>query len=533
MRWLTLAALLAVACTRTSLPANPGQRTCQKGPPRAMPPRLLTRVEYDNTVRDLLGDTTQPAQAQLPKEPLAFGWENNADLYQPTPVLAAALVGLAEDVATRAMAERKATFVACATEDRTCAQGVVSSLGRRAFRRALTQDEAAALMGLYDAAAPKGFEVALTWVLEAILQSPQFLYRVEAGGPAGPDGTLALTGEELASRLSYLLWRSMPDEELLTAAESGALDTQAGRQAQAKRLLDSPKSADAVADFFRQYLSLDRLPELDKDRTSYPDFSAPLAQSWRDSFAAFAAEGWTKGHLADLYTSDALYADTTLAQVMDLHPAPPQGTVTRFAAPHPGGLLAQPGLLAYLASPDQSSPIRRGVFTYRQLMCQPIPDPPANLNVTIPPVSHTQTTRQRFDAHGALPGCSGCHSVIDPLGDGFEHFDGIGRWRDTDNGLPVDSSGAIVDAREAALAGPFDGTGELAARLAASRQVHDCFATGMFRFALGRVETPDDECALDQLEGDFYASGGNLRGLLYSIATSDVFRTRAAPEASP
>ena len=94
-----------VACTRTSLPANPGQRTCQKGPPRAMPPRLLTRVEYDNTVRDLLGDTTQPAQAQLPKEPLAFGWENNADLYQPTPKLVAALTDLAEDVATRALVD--------------------------------------------------------------------------------------------------------------------------------------------------------------------------------------------------------------------------------------------------------------------------------------------------------------------------------------------------------------------------------------------------------------------------------------------
>ncbi len=530
MRWLTLATLLAAACTRSSPPANPGQRQCHAGPPRALPPRLLTRAEYDFTVRDLLGDATQPARAHLPAEPLALGWENNADLYQPTPKLTAALVGLAEDVATRAVAERKSTFLSCTTEDRACAATLVSELGRRAFRRPLTADEAAQLLSLYDAAEPKGFDTAVTWVLEAMLQSPQFLYRVEPGAAPRADGTLAYSGYEMASRLSYFLWRSTPDDELLAAAESGALDTDEGVKAQAQRLLDSPRAADAVADFFRQYLSLDALPDLDKDLKTYPAFNRSLAEGWRDSLAAFAAEGWTQGHLSDLYTSDAFYANGAMASV---HGLPATTGLTRFTAQHPGGLLAQPGLLAYLASPDQSSPIRRGVFTYRSLLCEPIPPPPANLNVTLPPVDPSQTTRQRFDAHGALPGCSSCHAVIDPLGDGFEHFDAIGRWRETDNGQPVDATGAIVSARETKLVGTFDGTGELALKLAQSRQVHDCFAVGMFRFAVGRVETADDECALEQLQGDFFSSGGNLRRLMLAIATSETFRTRAAPEASP
>jgi len=531
VRWLPFIALLLLGCPRTRTPADdvPPPGKCQSGPSRALPPRLLTRAEYDFTVRDLLGDITAPAAHKLPAEPLAFGFENNADLYQPTPKLVNALVELAEDVATRAVAERKASFVSCAIEERACAQKVIAQLGRRAYRRALTAEESSKLLSLYDLGAPSGFDTALTWVLEALLQSPQFLYRVEAGAMPRADGTLWYSGQEMASRLSYFLWRSMPDDELLAAAEDGTLDTAEGVKAQAERMLGSPRAADASADYFRQVLSLDLIAELDKDKTTYPAFIPSLAKSWRDSLAAFTAEAATRGHLADLYRSDALYADVTLASEQGLQP--PQSGLQRYTAAHAGGLLAQPGLLAYLASPDQSSPIRRGVFTLRSLMCQPIPDPPAALAITIPPIDKTQTTRQRFDVHASIPGCTSCHQIIDPLGDGFEHFDALGHWRDTDNGFPVDSSGAIVGSPEAALNGPFDGLAELSRKLSTSRQVHDCFATNTFRFALGRVETKDDECALQAIEDDFFASGGDLRTLRLSIVASDAFRSRA--EASP
>jgi len=527
VRWLPFIALLLLGCPRTRTPVNaaPPPTQCQSGPSRALPPRLLTRAEYDFTVRDLLGDTTAPAATRLPAEPLAFGFENNADLYQPTPKLVNALVDLAEDVAGRAVAERKASFVSCAIEDRACAQQVIAQVGRRAFRRTLTADESATLLSLYDAAEPKGFDVALTWVLEALLQSPQFLYRVEPGAMPRADGTLLYSGPEMASRLSYFLWRSMPDDALLAAAEDGTLDTAEGVKAEAQRLLASQQAADASADYFRQVLSLDLVAELDKDTTTYPAFIPALAKSWRDSLAAFTSEAATRGHLSDLYDSDALYADVTLASEQGLQP--PQNGMQRYTAAHGGGLLAQPGLLAYLASPDQSSPIRRGVFTLRSLMCQPIPDPPAALAITIPPLNDSQTTRQRFDMHASIPGCTSCHQIIDPLGDGFEHFDALGHWRDTDNGFPVDSSGAVVGSSETSLNGPFDGVAELSHKLAASRQVHDCFAANTFRFAMGRVETKDDECALKAIQDDFFASGGDLATLRVSIVTSDAFRSRA------
>lgn len=536
LRWSLFVALLAVGCTSNRPPPNPGpQKVCQKGPSRALPPRLLTRAEYDFTVRDLLLDGTLPALTGLPAEPLALGFENNADLYQPTPKTVAALTDLAEDVATRAIAQHKTELLPCTASDRACAQQAIASLGRRAFRRPLTDDEAAALLTLFDVGMTKknDFDTALTWVLEAMLQSPQFLYRVEPGGAPRPDGTLPFTGYELASRLSYFLWRSMPDDELLAAAESGALDTDEGVRAQANRLLDSPKASDAMADYFRQVFSLDRMRDLEKAKSVYPEFTPALAQAWQDSMVAFTAEVAARGHLSDLYRDDAIYADSTLAPVLSLTPAPAPNGMQRFAYSHAGGLLAQPGLMAYLASPDQSSPIRRGVFALRALICQPIGDPPPNLAITIPPINANQTTRQRFDQHAGIPGCNACHRVIDPLGDGFEHFDALGRYRTRDNNLPVDSSGELVSISEQSLNGTFDGTGALAEKLAVSRQVHDCFATNTFRFALGRVENHDDECALQQVQEQFFDTGGSFRQLMLQIALSDQFRTRAAAEVSP
>lgn len=545
MRHLVLTVVIAAACTPAK-PVDPpdgGPSTCDERPADAAPLRLLTRAEYDRTVRDLLGDTTQPARA-FPREPKAFGFENNAELHVVTGEHVEAYLAAAEALAARAVKEQKARLVTCtAGEDPTvCGTRFVRDFGKKAFRRPLSTDEVMSLAGVFEEVrvAEGGFDAGLEAALTTMLQSPQFLYVVEPGfGGTGRLGSsVALDGYELASRLSYFLWGSMPDDALLAAAGAGALRSTEGLEAQARRLLASPKSAEAVDDFFRQWLELDSLNSVVKAPAVYPAFAKDgMGAAWRESLAAFTRDVYAnEATLHALLTKPAVWVSPELAQAYGFagHSGAPKFEKLATDASTRAGLLTQPGLLARLASPDQSSPVRRGLFVLGQLLCQPTGAPPPGANTVPPKVDASSTTRQRFAQHSAQQGCNQCHDLIDPAGFGFEHFDGAGAWRDTDNGQPVDASGAIVSAlRDPELQGTFSSIPELAARLAKSPQVMDCVATTAFRFGLGRVESPDDGCALSAVQTTFKESGGDLKELLVAIATSDSFRLRRAPKVTP
>jgi len=193
------------------------------------------------------------------------------------------------------------------------------------------------------------------------------------------------------------------------------------------------------------------------------------------------------------------------------------------------GLLTQPGLLALLAGPDQSSPVRRGVFVLDKLMRQPPPPPPMGAAITPPPPDPNATTRERFDAHFADPACAGCHRTIDAIGNGFEGYDAMGLKRTTENGKPVDTSGNILQARDASLLGGFTGVQELSQRLAGSRQVHDCLSSHLFRYALGRADGANDACSLQSAQKAFWDGKGRFQTLELAIVQSASFRTRAPP----
>lgn len=516
-------------------PDEPPPSCVQNVGPRQV--KLLTRAELDRTLRDLLGDPTAPATALLPPETAIIGFENDADNHRATSLMVEDLLRMAEDVAARALGERRDFVLSCdpaVIGEVACGAAFIDDIGARAFRRPLTAGERDRLLGLFQASrAAYGFDEAVRLTLVSMLVSPAFLYRVDLGAPADDDENASLASSyEMASRLSYFLWGTMPDAELFEAAARGELLDAAGVEVQARRMLDTPdgqtKARQAVGSFFRQWLGLERIDGVTKDAATFPEYNAELNDKWRASLLAYVEnvvfDG--SGTLDELFTSPTLYVDPVLAALYDVDGADHVGFEPSTApAGTRAGLLTQPGLMALLANPDQSSPIRRGVFVREKILCQPIPPPPADVVIEPPTAAPGLTTRERFAAHTAAEECAACHVMIDPIGFGFEGYDALGRYRTEENGLPVDVSGALELTDDVSVEGPFNGALELSQKLAASSMVRDCVLGQAFTYAVGRVADPVvDQCALDEVRARF-AETSSLREMLIAIATSEAFRS--------
>jgi hypothetical protein len=514
-------------------PVDPPPVDCTPSVTPGTPLRLLTRAEYDLTVRDLLGATGNPAR-DFPREPLAHGLDNNADLNLVTNAHVTAYLDAAEFLAKDTLVNRRSTVVPCNTNDQTCGELFIATTGLKAFRRPLNAEERANLNSLFTAInGMEGFEGAVEVTLQSMLQSPQFLYRDEqALGPV-PVPVVTLSGFELASRLSYFLWGTMPDEQLLEAAANGTLDTPEGLEAEARRMLADAKSVDGAMRFFSNWLFLEGVENTEKNVAVYPQFTPALAAAWRTSLELFVKDVLAHdGTLTSLLSSNVLYTNDTMSMY---GPAAPSAAFVRNEMPgnQRKGLLTQPGFLAYKAMPDGSSPVRRGIFVLDKLMCEPPAPPPAGANITPPQPSTALTTRARFAAHSQSDGCSGCHRFIDPVGFTFENYDGLGLWRDTENGQPIDASGGVKISRDTEVIGDVVGVAELSAKLSGSRNVHDCVAKEFYRFALGRQLVDADSCTTDLIGERFMKSGGNFKELMLAIVQSEAFRRNANPEMTP
>lgn len=522
-----------LACKPPVTPTDGGIAACTPQVTMGTGLRLLTRAEYNHTVRDLLGDTTGPA-ADFPREPLSGGLDNNADLLRVSADGVSGYLDAAEKLSVDTLANRRAKLLSCSTNDQACGNQFIDTFGLKAYRRPLSTEERGDLQTLFSMTlASNNFDTAVQYTTQALLQSPQFLYRDESAVALVPQAVVSLSGFELATRLSYFLWATTPDDELLSAAASGALDTPEGLTAQAKRLLDDPRSIDGLMRFFSLWLYLDGVQTTEKNTTIYPNFSHDLATAWRTSLELFVADSLQKdGTLKGLLTSNALFTNN----LMNFYgPTAPSSAFVRteMAGDQRRGLLTQPGFLAFKSLPDSSSPVRRGVFVLNNLICQPPPPPPAGVPIVPPKPSTSKTTRERFDNHVADPGCNSCHQFIDPPGFAFEHYDGMGVWRDQENSQPIDSSGGIINAREAILLTPIDGVAAFEDVLAQSRQVHDCLAKSVYQFALGRALTNADSCTLSTVGDQFMSSGGNFKALMLAIVQADAFRRNANPEMTP
>lgn len=509
---------------------------CGTAVPGPAPIRRLSSFEYDNTIADLLGDTSHPAE-DFPAEG-ASGFDNNADVASVSRLLAEKYMRAAEDIAARATTDLPG-LLGCdpATDEAACVATWVESFGARAWRRPLSPDEVAEMTALF-ADARAGFDgqpandvrESIALVLQAFLQSPHFLYRVEFGVPG--EGTVVELGDhEMASRLSYFLWATMPDEELFAVASAGELHTRAQVEAQARRMLDHPRAREMVLHFHEQWLDYADIDSLAKDVEVFPDYTVDIAAAQRAEVDAFVDhvvwEG--EGTLQELLAAPYTFVDDALAGYYGI--TPPGGTGLQQVVPDDrdvAGVLTQGAILAVHAKPHETNPIQRGLYVREQLLCTIPPPPPDDVDINPPPVDPEATTRERYEQHRVDPACSGCHDLMDPLGFGLENFDGTGRWRTQENELDIDASGNVVGTD---VDGPFVGAKELATKLAASEVVADCVSTQWFRYAYGRTENPDvDSCTLDDLQTRFAESDHEIVELLVALTQTDAFMFRPAAE---
>ncbi|MBX7196562.1 MAG: DUF1592 domain-containing protein [Sandaracinaceae bacterium] len=407
-----------------------------------------------------------------------------------------------------------------------CVSSFVRTFGRRAFRRPLTDAERARYEALATSTtdANAGVELAI----RAMLVSPAFLYRSEMGH-AQAAGTYSLDAYELASALSYQLWGTMPDDALLDAAERGELVDLASREREARRLLADPRARERVADFAEMWLGIEEVAAKTKNASVYPTWSTDLGEDLREEtrrFVTYVVFDSSHG-LGEMFTSDQSFVNERLARHYGIAGVSGESFVrATLPAGQRAGLLSHGSVLATTAHSDQSSPIRRGLFVRQRLLCQSFPLPPADAG-GVPDVDPSATTRERFAQHTASPRCAGCHQYIDPIGFGFEAFDGIGAFRTTEGGRAIDTSGGLSDVEGLGTHSdaPFSTMPELGAILASAEQPAACFVEQYFRFARGYPEGVADHCAIDALLARYRATG-DLRELLVGVVLSPDFATR-------
>ena len=506
--------------------------TCSDPSTGVAPLRLLTHLQYDNTVADLLGDTTHPS-SQFPAENEVVGYRNNVAANQANPRLVEAFQTAAESLAATAVGTRLTTLAPCAdgVDNGTCGRTFIHDFGAKVFRRALTDGEAGVFATLFDATLPQGYRKAIELTLRAMLQSPQFVYRIDAlHAPTAESGAVALAPNELASRLSYFLTNTTPDDTLLAAAAANHLGTDSEVETQARRLLELPRSREMAQDFVGQWLGLARLDGAARQSPELPYGATELVPDWKTSLSTFLNDAiWNDGTVHALLSSPKLFLSDKLATVYGVPLPGDQNTPVALPAQR-SGLLTQPAIMALLAHSDQSGPVLRGVFVREKLLCLEVEPPPPNVAAVPPQVDQTATTRTRFAQHTADINCRGCHDALDGIGFGFERYDQLGRYREMENNLQVDDSGEVVASLDATLDGPFKGALELASKLADNSSVRDCVATQWYRYAMGRVEDQSDACSLADIKQRFATGKGAFRELLVAITLSDAFRYRPALE---
>ncbi len=490
--------------------------------------RRLSHEEYRNTTRDLLGVSSDPA-ASFAADDVVAGFDNNAGVLDVSSLLADQYRAAAESLAAETVI---APLLPCAPEgaEAACATLFIEDFGLRAFRRPLTTDDIDRYYTLWASVAhQEGFEEGVRWVITAMLQSPHFLYRMELGENDGA-GRFPLTGWEVATELSYLFLATTPDATLLDAAGSGALDTPEGIAEQVARLAADPRAADAVARFVAQWLELDRIQTVSRDESTYPAFDDDTRNMMQgETYRLVSGLSGDGASLGDLFTARHTWATDTLASYYGVAP----GTGAADAEGYRyvsldgvtyGGLLTQGSVLATWALPSSSSPIHRGVLVREHLLCQDLPPPPANLDTSPPEVDPSLSTRERYAAHAANPECALCHDLIDPIGFGFEAYDGVGRWRADDDGHPIDATGEIIGSSD--TVGSFDGVFALADLLATSPEVQRCYTMLSVTWATGIAADPHLDCAAGDV-ADATAPGTiPLTGPMEAVVDLPHFRTR-------
>ena len=521
---------------------------CSRAHPGDQVIRRLSNSEFNNTVRDLFGDDVVQSQgALLGYEGDNNGFTNNTALLtvgwpHVRDYLAASETIAGDVVAALPTLLPCAANVADPAAGRACVGTFLDEYGPRMYRRPLAPDERDDLLTSYDDALAQGGALGdgVAFIVMRMLQAPDFLYRVELGGQPVDAAAVRLTPWELASRLSYLLWGSMPDQELFDAAAADALGTPEQLAAQVDRMLAAPQARARVRQLHREWLHLGTVRRVNRDDTVYPNFWAlkAMLQEQAERFVEHVVLD-DDGSLGALLTAPVAFLNANLAP---LYGVDPEGLMLDDADPatdelklmpldpaQRAGIFTHGAILAAYAKPAEPAPVLRGKFLLDQLLCQPPAPPPPNVTMMPPAPELGDTTRSRWEALTEVEGtnCKACHQTINPLGHAFGHYDAIGSWMVDDGGAAIDASGAFVNLP---IAGEFADAIELLNLAADSDVTRACVVRQYFRFAYGRSDgLGQDQCTMNALKQRFAGSDANLRDLLVALTETDAFLYRPTP----
>jgi hypothetical protein len=503
--------------------------------------RRLTHAQYDNTVRDLLSDFSRPA-LRFPPEDYVDGFKNQLTAQGMPPLLVETYSTSAEKLATNAFRVGDINgLIPCkpsSAADEKCRDEFIRKVGLRAFRRPLEPGEVQRYASVFSAqvARTRKFVEGARVVVEAMLQSPNFLFHVEAG----PDGRSV--DYDIASRLSYMLWNTMPDAELFAAAARGELRKPEGREAAARRMLTDAKGRQALDEFFDEWLRFDRVINAVKGR-GFAEFTPELGVAMAEETKSLLHDlVWNDKNFMEALTAQYSFLTDDLAAVYGL--PVPKGEFDKVQFPadvRRAGILGQGSFLASTAGPVSTSPTARGIFIRERLLCQHIPPPPPGVNTTLPDPKEgaVHTRRDLMTEHVSNPTCASCHRLMDPIGFGLENFDAIGRWRDQESvqlpgagggggrggkqvKLPINTQGEIAGLPNST----FSDAKQLGAILAESPVCQKCIVRQMFRYSYGRLETSADEPTIDSLFAKFKESGFRFKTLMTALVQSPEFLRR-------
>jgi len=539
-RFAPLLLLALAACDGEKKETPPTPAVEPTGPVGTATPSLsaaqrLTGPQYRAAIRDLFGAEVVVPPALEPDVPLegfdAVGSSKSTISARGIEQYESASYAIGNQVvADPKLLGRVLSCKPSGLDDAACAKTFATSTGRRVWRRPLTNEEADKIATVITTSAKTlgTFEKGLAYGVAALLQSPSFLYRPSVGEPdAASASGKRYTQWELATRLSFFLWNSVPDDALLDAAQAGTLGSYEGVKAQVDRMLASPKAREGLRNFVTEWLRLGELDRLEKDAklfTTYTPDLGPVARE--ETLRVFEDLVFDKNEdFRDVLTTRKTFVTPKLASMYQIAAPSPTGfAAVELPADSPRrGLLGHVSILALYAHPTSSSATLRGKFVREKLLCQTIPAPPVNVNTALPePTATAKTLRDRVQIHFQNPTCAACHKIMDPIGLGLEQFDGIGRLRSKENGAVIDPTGQL-DGVE------FAGPATLAAAIHDHRDFAPCIARKVYLYATGFAPQEAEEATITALSERFAAAGYRMKSLLAAMATSPSFRALGAP----
>jgi hypothetical protein len=493
--------------------------------------RRLNRTEYNNTIRDLIGIDFQPAK-DFPADDVGAGFDNLGEVLSLPPLLMEKYLESAEEIMSRAMRDdairqRLLGEIPPAKSDAQAARRSLAAFARRAYRRPPKDNEIDRLCELFELANRGSYDFveSMQFAMQAVLVSPHFLFRIELDEQEDPSQARPLTSHELAARLSYFLWSTMPDEELFRLADDDRLIDDQVLAQQVDRMLQDEKSQSLVVNFAGQWLELRNLAKMAPAAETYPSFNEELRAAMRRETELFVRSIISENRsVLDFIDCDYTFLNEQLARHYGIEGV--EGDEFQRVAltdRRRGGLLTQASILTLTSNPTRTSPVKRGKWILENILGEPPPPPPPNVEQLAEGESDLLgSLRERMQQHREDPNCAMCHKKMDTLGFGFENYDGVGQWRDKDGRFDIDASGQLPGNTS------FNGPAELRQiiKTAKTDAFVRCLAEKMMIYALGRELTPDDRCTIDLVIDELKKDEYKFASLVKAIVRSDAFRMR-------